>query len=170
MADNKNTIKDKRRYKYGSISVAFTVVFIALVLALNLVLSSLSLSGSLTVDLTQEEFTTIGDESIRLLSDLGKDLDITIYFMSPRDMFDLEANTYNGVNLTGICRDLAENYANIFDGSGDKGNIRVEYKELDKDPEFEKKYLEESGTSLTSTSLRAFFTAFQVVRKLQKKF
>lgn len=145
--------KDKRRYKYGSVSIAFTVVFIALVLVVNLVLSSLSLSGDLTVDLTQEAFTTVGEESIRLLSDLGKDLDITIYFMSPRDMFDLEANNFNGVNLTGICRDLAENYANVFDGSGDKGIVRVEYKELDKDPEFEKKYLEESGTTLTSTSI-----------------
>lgn len=156
MNDNTNktaNFKDKRRYKYGSLSVAFTVVFIALILVINLILSSLSLSGDLTVDLTQEEFTTIGEESIRLLTDLGKDLDITIYFMSPRDMFDLEANTYNGINLTGICRDLAENYANIFDGSGDKGTIRVEYKELDKDPEFEKKYLEESGTTLTSTSV-----------------
>ena len=155
---NENTnktanFKDKRRYKYGSLSVAFTVVFIALILVLNLILSSLSFSGDLTVDLTQEEFTTVGEESVRLLTELGKDLDITIYFMSPRDMFELETNNYNGVNLTGICRDLAENYSKIFDGSGDKGTVRVEYKELDKDPEFEKKYLEESGTTLTSTSV-----------------
>lgn len=150
---NKTAQKDNRRYKYGSMSVAFTVVFIALILVINLIFSSLSLSGDLTVDLTQESFTNVGEESVKLLSELGKDLDVTIYFMSARDIFDLEANNYNGINLTAICRDLAENYAKIFDGSGEKGTVRVEYKELDKDPEFEKKYLEEAGSKLTGTSV-----------------
>lgn len=145
--------KDNRRYKYGSLSVVFTVVFIALIIAINLFLSSLSLSGDLTVDLTQEDFTSIGEESQRLLSELGKDLDITITFMSPRDRFELEENNYNGINLTGIVRDLAENYQKMFDGNGEKGTVRVQYKEIDTDPEFEKKYLEESTTMLSSTSV-----------------
>ena len=140
--------RDNRRYKYGSLSVVFTAVFIALIIIINLVFTSLSLSGDLTVDLTKEDFTSIGEESERLLNDLGKDLDITITFMSARDMFDLEANTYNGINLTGIIRDLAENYQRLYDGSGDKGTVTVQYKELDTDPEFEKKYLEESTTKL----------------------
>ena len=154
MNNNTNkTARDNRRYKYGSLSVVFTLVFLALILVLNLVFSSLSLSGKLTVDLTSEEFSTVGEESIKLLTELGKDLDVTIYFMSPRDMFDIEENTYNGINLTGICRDLAESYAKIFDGSGDKGVVKIEYKELDKDPDFERKYLEEAGTSLNSYSV-----------------
>lgn len=154
MNNKKQTaVRDNRRYKYGSLSVVFTVVFVALVLALNLVLSSLSLSGDLTVDLTQEDFTSIGEESDKLLTELGKDLDITITFMSARDMFDLKENNYNGINLTGIVRDLAENYARTFDGSGDKGTIRVQYKELNTDPEFEKKYFEESSIKLSSTTV-----------------
>ncbi len=153
MNNTNKTARDNRRYKYGSLSIAFTVVFLALILAVNLIFSALSLSGKLTVDLTPEEFTVVGEETTKLLTDLGKDLDVTIYFMSARDIFDLEANNYNGINLTAICRDLAENYAGMFDGSGDKGIIRVEYKELDKDPDFERKYLEEAGTSLVSTSV-----------------
>ncbi|MBQ8896388.1 MAG: Gldg family protein [Clostridia bacterium] len=154
MSNKKNTaVRDNRRYKYGSLSVVFTVVFIALVIALNLVFSGLSLSGDLTVDLTQEDFTEIGEESERLLTELGKDLDITITFMSARDKFDMAENKYNGINLTGIVRDLAENFQREFDGSGDKGTIRVQYKELDTDPEFEKKYLEESTTKLSATSV-----------------
>ncbi len=156
MNDNKkNTapVKDNRRYKYGSISIVFTVVFIALIIALNLMLSAFSLSGDLTVDLTQEDFTSVGDETLALLKGLGDDLDITITFMSARDQFDLEANQYNGVNLTAMVRDLAENYAKIFDGKDGKGIVRVQYKEINTDPEFEKKFLEESTTTLSPTSV-----------------
>lgn len=154
-SNNKNTAvkKDRRRYKYGSLSIAFTVVFLALILVLNVFFSSLSLSGDLTVDLTQEDFTSISDETVSILSALGKDLDITVYFMAARDKFELEANSYNGINTTAIIRDLAENFERTFDGSGDKGTIRVEYKELNQDPEFEKKYLEESTTKLSATSV-----------------
>jgi len=151
--NNKTATRDNRRYKYGSLSAVFTIVFIALILVINLVFSSLSLSGDLTVDLTQEDFTSIGEESERLLTELGKDLDITITFMSARDMFDLKENSYNGINLTGLVRDLAENYQRVFDGSGDKGVVKVQYKELDKDPEFEQKFLEESTTKLTARSV-----------------
>ena len=155
---NKNNAKnaslhDKRRYKYGSLSVVLTAVFIALIIALNLLFSSLSLSGDLTVDLTPEDFTSIGDESMRLLSALGKDLDITVYFMSARDRYDLKDYNYNGINLTGIIRDLAENYARVFDGSGELGTVRVEYKELDSDPAFEEKILQESATQLNAGSV-----------------
>lgn len=154
MSNKKNTtVRDNRRYKYGSLSAAFTVAFIALILVVNVFFSALSLKGDLTVDLTQEDFTSIGEESERLLNELGKDLDITITFMSARDRFDLDENTYNGINLTGIVRDLAENYQNTFNGNGDKGSVKVQYKELDTDPEFEKKYLEESTTKLSATSV-----------------
>ncbi len=154
MNDMKNTAKkDGRRYKYGSLSVVFTVVFLALIIAINLVFSSLSLSGDLTVDLTQEDFTSIGEESTKILSELGKDLDITIYFMSARDRYDMDTNTYNGVNLTAIVRDMAENFEKKFDGSGEIGTVKVEYKELNTDPAFENKYLEESTTKLSGTSV-----------------
>lgn len=145
---NKNTaVRDNRRYKYGGLSIAFTLVFIAFILVANVFLSSLSLSGSLTVDLTKEDFTSIGDETVRLLESFGKDLDITITFMSPRDRFDV------GGNLYVMIRDLAENYQKTFDGSGNRGTVTVQYKELDSDPEFEKKILEETATQLSPTSV-----------------
>ena len=122
---------DGRRVKYGTFSLVFTAVVLALIIVINIVFTSLSLTGALTADLTAESFTEIGEESVSLLSALGKDLDITITFMSPRDRFDDSANAYNGINLTALVRDLAENYARRFDGSGDLGTVRVEYKELD---------------------------------------
>ncbi|MBR5286159.1 MAG: Gldg family protein [Clostridia bacterium] len=152
---NKNAaVRDNRRYKYGGISILFTVVFIAFILVVNVFLSSLSLSGSLTVDLTKEDFTSIGDETLRLLDELGKDLDITVTFMSPRDRFyDTPGEEYNGLKLEVVIRDLAEAYQKIYDGSGERGTVRIEYKELDTDPEFEKKILEETATPLTANSV-----------------
>ena len=117
---NKNAaVRDNRRYKYGGLSIAFTLVFIALILVINVFLSSLSLSGSLTVDLTKEDFTSIGDETVRLLDELGKDLDITVTFMSPRDRFyDGNGQEHNGLKLEVVIRDLAEAYQKLYDGSG----------------------------------------------------
>ncbi len=153
--NNTNQIKEKdnRRYKYGSVSVAFTAVFIALIIVVNVFFSALSLSGDLTVDLTSESFTNVSDDSISLLSALGEELDVKIYFMAARDVFDADANAFKGINLTAICRDLAENYASIFNGKNGKGKIEVIYKELDTDPEFERKYLENAVTKLSSTSV-----------------
>lgn len=157
---NKNAaVRDNRRYKYGGLSIAFTLVFIALILVINVFLSSLSLSGNLTVDLTKEDFTSVGEETIRLLDELGKDLDIKVTFMSPRDRFydtdeyDTSAKEHNGLKLEVVIRDLAENYQKIYDGSGNRGNIEIAYKEMDTDPEFEKKILEETATPLTSNSV-----------------
>ena len=151
--DNKKTARDNRRYKYGSLSIVFTVVFIALIIVLNLVFSSLSISGYLTVDLTEEDFTSIGEESLRLLRDLGEDLDITIYFMAARDAFDSDAYNHNGVNLYALVRDTAENYAREFTGGEGKGKVQVVYKELNTDPAFEEKILEEAATQLTRASV-----------------
>jgi len=146
-------LKDKRRYKYGSLSIGITIAFLALIIAVNLIFSGLSLSGDLTVDLTQEEFATVSDSSVELLSQLGKDLDVTIYFMSERDRFDDNVNKIKGINMMSLCRDLAENYANIFDGSGDKGKITVEYMELNSNPAFEKEYKDKTGMALNPSSI-----------------
>lgn len=151
MNNNNNTpVRDKRRYKYGSISVAFTVVFLALVIAINLVISGFSLSGDLTVDLTTEGFLSIGDVTKGLLDNLGDDLDVTITFMAPRDRFDSNTTSdgTNQKNYAVLVRDLAESYENLYEGK-----IKVEYRELHADPAFENQFLEESTTKLTSSSV-----------------
>ena len=50
----KNTTAKK--FKYGSLSVVFTVVFIALVIGVNLIVSALDTSFNLRVDLTETEY------------------------------------------------------------------------------------------------------------------
>lgn len=144
--------KDNRRYKYGSISVVFTAVFLVLVIAVNIFFSSLSLTGDLTVDLTLSEYTVISDATISLLDSLGEELDVTITLMNARDNF-VSNTDYYGLDLTAMCRDLIENYANHYDGGEGKGNIEVQYKELDTDPKFENDIIEKYGTTLRSESV-----------------
>ncbi len=148
MNNNSPAKKDLRKAKYGSLSIAFTVVFVALIISLNLILSSMSIAGDLTVDLTKEDFTQIGEETRSLINAMGNDVDITIYFMAARDLYDSEEFEYNGVNRIAIIRDLALNYEKQF-----PGKIKVEFKELGTDPEFEQKYLEEGATSLSNSSI-----------------
>ena len=61
---------------------------------------------------------------VSLLDELGKDLDITVTFMSPRDRFydsDTSEKEHNGLQLEVVIRDLAENYQKLYDGSGNRG-------------------------------------------------
>ena len=57
----KNTTAKK--FKYGSLSVVFTVVFIALVIGVNLIVSALDTSFNLRVDLTETELYSISPET-----------------------------------------------------------------------------------------------------------
>ena len=80
---NARTQKESRnnRIKRGSLSVIYTVVFVALVIALNLVISSVAGSINLNIVLTAEEFISIGEVSRNVLGGLEEsgDLEATIY-------------------------------------------------------------------------------------------
>ena len=68
--DMKNTTAKK--FKYGSLSVVITVVFIALIIGVNLIVSSLDASFNLRVDLTETELYSISPETdVALRAGLG---------------------------------------------------------------------------------------------------
>ncbi len=153
---NKNVQKESQgnRLKRGSISVIYTVVFVALVIAVNLVISSVAGSVNLNIDLTAEEFITIGDVSRNVLGALEEsgDLEATIYLLSDRDAYDTynSANPndgLNGLNPLALVRDLCEEYAYEYEG------IKVEYKNLTRDPEWATRYNEITNTTLSSNNI-----------------
>lgn len=136
------------RIKRGSLSATYTVVFVVLVIALNLVISSVAGSINLNIDLTTEEFISIGEVSHNVLDGLEKagDLEATIYLLADRDAYDVYAGDptgLNGLNPVALVRDLCEEYAYEYDG------IRVEYKNLNQDPEWATRYNEITNTTLT---------------------
>ncbi len=141
------------RLKRGSISVAYTVVFVVLVIALNLVISSVAGSINLNIDLTAEEFISIGDVSRNVLGGLEEsgNLEATIYLLADRDAYDSYSGSagdgLNGLNPLALVRDLCEEYAYEFEG------IKVEYKNLTRDPEWATRYNELTNTTLTTNNI-----------------
>lgn len=133
------------RLKRGTVSVIYTVVFIALVIALNLVISSIAGAINLNIDLTAEEFISIGNTSRNVLGDLEKsgDLQATIYLLADRDAYDNSTNVTKGLNMTALVRDLCEEYAYTYSG------ISVEYKNLTRDPEWAAEYNARTNTTLS---------------------
>ena len=147
-----NIFKNKR-FKYGSMSVVFTIVFIALVIALNLIVTSLDDKVGLKIDLTSEKLYSISsdtDTALRVgLGDAYEDFDVTIYFLADRDLYSYYDSAYyssKGVDQEHFTRvrDLAEEYERAY-----PNNIKVEYININMEPELANKYLTESQTSLS---------------------
>lgn len=115
----KNKFFSSKRFKYGSVAVAFTVLFVAAVILLNVVLSSLDAKYGFGVDLTDQQVYGISDLSRQLLADQTKP--VSIKFMVPLDQ--LESGSYYPVV---VC---AENYAREFE------NVTVEYYDIITNPQ-----------------------------------
>ena len=147
-ADVKQTASagKKNLLKRGSLSIVYTVVFIALIIALNLVISSIAGSVNLTIDLTAEEFISIGEVSRNILGELQQndDLHATIYLLADRDKYDsTNQTTVKGLNPLSLIRNMCEQYAYEYEG------IEVQYKNLDRDPEWATRYNELTNMTLT---------------------
>lgn len=138
MADFKNVFKSKK-FKYGSYSVIFICVFVALVIAVNLVVSVIDDKFDLRYDITEEQFYSLSaetDQALKIaLGNRYSDFDITITFCAEKDMFEYYdgAKTEVSKYYSGV-RDVAEEYAALYDGSNGKGKVTVEYVNITADP------------------------------------
>lgn len=134
----KNTTAKK--FKYGSLSVVFTVVFIALVIGVNLIVSALDTSFNLRVDLTETELYSISPETdVALRAGLGdhyESFKVTIKFLDERDVIESSETAL-------YVQQLAEEYARQY-----PNNISVEYIDITKNPGAVEKYLNETQTSV----------------------
>lgn len=134
--NTKKFLKSKR-LKHGSLSIILSVSFIGIILALNLILSSVSSKVNLAIDVTPEELYSISEETKAVLKTLGDDFDITFYFLQDRDLYEEDQYTL-------MIRQLGEEYARLY-----PDNINVVYKDINKDPSFVTKYLDETQTKIT---------------------
>ena len=99
----------KRKLKYGSVAMAFTIVFVAVIFILNVVMSAIHNANPMMIDMTKKQIYGITDDSRELLKDVTAPVDI-VFFM-PIDMFE---KTVSGGKMIVTCiKSFANEYPNI---------------------------------------------------------
>ena len=131
-------LTSSKSFKYGSVAIAFTCVFIAVVLAINVIITMLGNRFSLYVDMTSEEFYTVSDSSIEQLS--GIESAVEIIFFNKSDKIS-ESGTL------GYVKNLAEEYANKLDF------ITVRYVDLISQPTAANKYKLSSSDTINQRTV-----------------
>lgn len=101
---------ESRKFRYGSVAVIFTVVFVVAVLVLNLILTFVGTRFSLYLDLTKEEFYTVSDASHKQLENIKEPVEI-VFFTKKEDIPDPS----NSATALGYVKYLAEEYKKSFD-------------------------------------------------------
>ena len=97
--NNNNTSKTKKGFmksrgaKRASLSILFTVIFIAAVILLNVVVSAVDSQHSLSLDVTANSSYQLQESSVEYLKSLDKDVDI--YILEKEDAFESgDSNNY----------------------------------------------------------------------------
>ncbi|MBE6704131.1 MAG: hypothetical protein E7583_02600 [Ruminococcaceae bacterium] len=130
-----------RRFKYGSVAVVFSVIFVAAVLVLNIILTFIGKEKSLYADLTKEEFYTVSDASIQQLEDIKEPVEI-VFFQKKEDIGEP-----NGSNPLGYVKYLAEEYAKSFDF------VSVKYVDMLGSPALANSYKSSTNDNIKTTSV-----------------
>lgn len=80
-----------KKLRYGTVSLAFTALFVAAVIALNVVFSALSAKYLWYIDMTSETLYSLSDECVELLDDI--DNEVTILFCDDPDNLEETSTT-----------------------------------------------------------------------------
>lgn len=131
---NRMSFLHNKKFRYGSVSVALTAVFIAIIVIFNVIFSSLAYKLNWYVDMSPEEFYTLGDASKALLSDIEADVNI-IFCMDPDEL--------EKYNETRYVFTTAKQLAEEFD------YITITHKDPEKNPSFFQKYKSSVGTTIS---------------------
>jgi len=120
----KTSLFNKKSFKYGSYSVALTVVIIAVVVLVNAILGFDVVRKRVRFDITEDQMFSISTQTKDFLKELKQDVDI--YILTPE-------NEYGAVAVT----ETLSQY-NIHSG----GKVKIQYVDLDRDPTFISKNLD----------------------------
>ncbi len=135
---NQNKLANKRKFKFGAISVTLSVVVIAAIVAVNVIFSALAYHNNWYVDLTAEKLYELSDGGREMLDTL--DSDITVHFCTPFD--NLESN-----ELTNMVFNLVKEMSAEYD------NISYDHIDIKKNPSKLDKYMTTENTSITASSV-----------------
>ena len=116
-----NSVKRRKKFKYGTLAAVITVVFIAIVVAVNLICGMLDKRYNWNIDLTSKGLYQIDDQTIDFLHKLNDDVKITVL---ANESFFLEDSNLKVLSET-LNRFRTES----------NGHISVEYVDANKNPE-----------------------------------
>lgn len=136
----KNIFKS-RKFKYGSVAIVFTVVFVVLVILANLIFTALDDKFNLKYDMTDRKMFTISQATIDALQ--GIDTAVTIKFLKPIDKVEED-------QLGKYIKECAESYSQKF------SNIKIEYIDViahpDRATEYRKLGLKDTSSVVVESS------------------
>ena len=144
------SVLHKDKFKHGSLSVAFTAVFIAVIIIINILASALTdRFPGLNIDLTLEGLNTLSEEAFEVAK--GIENETTIYIIGSEDAVrGDELYTNYGLKYSQVAN-LADRLA-----AANK-NISVEFIDPDRNPSFISDYADDqlaSGKVLIKTDKR----------------
>lgn len=154
----KKKVKGKK-LKYGSMSVAMIVVVIAIVVLANLMCGLLMQRYPVKLDLTADKRYDLTDETIGVLKDIDKDVEITV--TTPRDTFASLGNQYKSLFYQyygtivdvpyEIIPEILDKYS-VYAEAG-KGGIDVKFVDINKDPDVIARYSQNYNGEITEQSI-----------------
>jgi gamma-glutamylcyclotransferase (GGCT)/AIG2-like uncharacterized protein YtfP len=149
---------DKKKLKYGTMSTAFTAIFIAVIVLLNVIVGVIAKKKPMKVDLTISKIYQMSDTTLEYLKNLTQDVDILI----TADEMDFKGD----ISMKLPVAEMVERYASHSD------RINVLYVDINKNPDIIAKYQDDyDGTiyqnsvviasegKVRSTSYETFFSA-----------
>lgn len=157
----KKSGKNMKKFKYGSMSFVVIALVIVLVVILNLICSMIAKRSPLKIDLTADNRYEISDESIDAIKNLKQDVEITVTF--PESNFASMGNYYQqmyayyGMNVDvpyEMIPSVLEKYE-MYSKQGN-GNIKVQYVDMNKDPDIIAKYRKFYNNDIPEGSIIVF--------------
>lgn len=154
--------KNLKKFKYGSMSVVVIVLVIVLVIIVNLICSIISKRSPIKIDLTADNRYELSDESIEAMKNLKGDVEITVTFpksdfASMGAYYQQMYASYYGVNVETpyeMIPSILENYE-MYAKQGE-GSIKVQYIDMNKDPDIIAKYREYYNNEIPEGSIIVF--------------
>ena len=149
----------RKKLKYGSMSAVVLVFVIAIVIVVNLICGVLNKRYPVKLDLTPDKRYDLTDESIDVLKNMDKDVEITV--TTPRNSFAAMAVQYKqmfmqyyGQNVEmpyEIIPEILDKYS-VYAESG-KGSIDVKYVDINKDPDVIARYKSSYNGEIGETNI-----------------
>lgn len=124
---NMRQVFNSRRFRFGAISTAISVIFVALIVVVNIVATVLTQKFPLQIDLTPNSAFNLTSDSIDFVKELKKPVSVTVLAREG----DLESS--GNIYLSQI-KSVIDQYAKY------NQNITVKYVDIVKDPTFVTQY------------------------------